>query len=133
MKTKYLLLSMLLLVTVAGDVAAQQYNLKEITSKVQMALDDRKDRYNEVKMLKAQGVLGENNRGYLTVLVEQSKATMMVEDENHDRKIIYQAIADQNNLSGALATIETVFAQVQREKAESGESIQFPDGSWGIK
>lgn len=114
-------------------VAAQSYNIKEMTPQVQSALDGRRDRYDELSTLKAKGVIGENNRGYVQVLKSEGNADALVKGENSDRKAIYQAIAEQNNLSGALETIEKVFASVQRDKAASGEMIQTEDGQWVSK
>jgi hypothetical protein len=44
---------------------------------------------------------------------------------------VYEAIVQQNKLgSGALATVEAVFARVQRDKAEPGEKVQDASGRW---
>ena len=50
--------------------------------------------------------------------------------ENNDRKVIYQTIAQQNGLENAVGTIESVFAQVQRDKAAPGDQVQDEDGRW---
>jgi uncharacterized protein YdbL (DUF1318 family) len=55
----------------------------------------------------------------------------IVASENRDRKVIYQAIVDQNNLgAGGMAQVKLVFGDVQREKARSGDLIQLPSGEW---
>lgn len=113
--------------------AQTTYSIKEMTPAVQSALESRRDRYKTLEQLKIDGVLGENSQGYVKVL----KSDVGVEDvaavENADRKVIYKTIAEQNNLSHAIETIEKVFAQVQREKAASGVMIQQEDGAWKIK
>ena len=44
------------------------------------------------------------------------------------------AIVEQNDLGeGALATVEKVFAGVQRDKASAGEKIQDASGQWTAK
>lgn len=113
--------------------AQQKYDIKEMTPEVKSSLESRRDRYDQINELKAKGVLGENNRGYLEVLKKEGDAEKLSAKENADRKVIYQTIADQNNLTEAISTIEKVFASVQREKASTGDMIQTEDGEWKQK
>jgi len=113
--------------------AAEKYTIKEMTPQVMSALENRRSRYDELAKLKQEGRVGENNRGYVEAFSSDGNSKSLVEAENRDRKTIYQTIADQNNLQGAIGTIEKVFAQTQRDNAESGEKIQFEDGQWGKK
>lgn len=113
--------------------AQQKYDLKEITPSVKSALDNRKARFSELQELKAQGVVGENNQGYVEVLKKGVNAESLVNAENKDRKLIYRAIEEQNNLQNALGTIEKVFGQVQRDKAKAGEKVQDEGGRWVTK
>ena len=113
--------------------AADQYSIKEMTPEVETALQNRRNRFDQLKELKAKGLLGENNQGYVQVLVSDPSAQSVAEAENQDRRTIYSTIAQQNNLTHALATIEGVFAQVQRDKAQAGDKIQLEDGSWVSK
>ena len=113
--------------------AEGKYDIKEMTPEVKAALESRRNRFEQLKSLKAQGFVGENNRGYLEVLGNDSSARSLVDSENNDRRVIYKAIEVQNNLSSALATIEKVFAQVQRDKASPGDKIQDEDGAWVTK
>jgi uncharacterized protein len=107
-----------------------QYDLKELTPAVRQALDQRRDRFDEIKALKAKGMIGENNQGYLEVLVSDNRASELARAENHDRLMIYKTIVEQNGLEGALSTVEKVFAQVQAGKAEAGEMVQNNAGRW---
>lgn len=108
-----------------------QYDIKEMTPAVQNAISGRQARYTDIQSLKSSGVLGENNRGYVEVLQPSGNAGMTAEAENRDRKTIYQTIAEQNNLGKAgIATIEAIFAEVIRGKAQSGDSVQLPSGEW---
>lgn len=122
-------------VIMAGTVlAAGAYDIKQMTPQVQAALEGRKQRFAQLKSLKAQGVLGENNRGYVEVLGASADARALVDEENRDRKAIYEAIVVQNNLGkGALITVEGVFAEVQRQKASAGDRIQNQSGEWATK
>jgi len=110
--------------------AVEKYTIKEMTSAVQSALENRRNRYGQLEALKRQRKVGENNRGYVEAFSSEGSVRSLVEAENRDRKVIYQTIADQNNLTDALSTIEKVFAQTQRDNAESGDKIQTEDGRW---
>lgn len=110
--------------------AQSTYTIKHMTPKVSSALDNRRNRFDELRALKRDGSVGETNDGYVKALREGEEIKKIVEDENQDRQIIYKTIAEQNDLKGALSTIETVFARVQRDKAEPGDYIQKEDGTW---
>lgn len=122
------LIAATLAVTNAGS--QETYDIKTMTPEVEQALMSRRDRYDHIVELKNQGAIGENNKGYVEALKENEEVQAVVDAENKDRRVIYKTIADQNGLMDALSTIEKVFAQVQREKAEPSEMIQLDDGSW---
>ncbi len=129
-----ILLAAVLLAVVSSEGFAAKYDIKELTPEVKSALDSRRGRFDQLRQLKEQGIVGENNKGYVEVLQDNAEAKGLVEAENRDRKFIYQTIVKQNNLpSDALATVEEVFAQVQRDKAASGDKIQNADGQWVTK
>ncbi len=118
-----------------GMVMAQPgYDIKVMTPQVKSALEARKARFAELKALKSQGVVGENNRGYVEALGGGGNVKDLVNAENANRKEVYQAIVEQNDLgAGSLATVEGVFAGVQRDKAAAGEKVQDPSGRWVTK
>ena len=127
------------IIVMAGSVGAAltlpaaadgQYSIKTMTPQVEQALENRRGRYDELDQLKVKGLVGENNHGYAQALSADNQAKSLVDAENADRKVIYQTIAEQNGLTGAMITIEKVFAQVQADKASSGEMIQTVDGDW---
>jgi uncharacterized protein YdbL (DUF1318 family) len=130
-----LLLSTLLLMSICGVSYAQgSYDIKEMTPQVKAALEARKSRFGELKALKAQGFVGETNRGYVEVLGGGAYVMGLVADENRDRKFIYQTIVEQHGLGvNELSTVESVFAGVQRDKASPGDKIQDPAGNWKAK
>ena len=124
----------LLVLTFALPVFAEGgYSIKQMTPEVQSALSNRRDRFDQLRTLKASGAIGENNHGYVEVLKQGNGADGVAAAENNDRKVIYQTIAQQNGLESAVGTIETVFAQVQRDKAAAGDQIQMEDGQWTTK
>lgn len=130
---RYLVLTVLM-TAVCGIALAQSYDIKEMTPQVKSALEARKGRFAELKSLKAQGLVGETNRGYVQTFGGDASVKGLVAAENKDRKAVYLAIVEQNNLgAGALDAVENVFAGVQRQKASSGDKIQDESGEWGIK
>ena len=135
MKTPQLLLKFALIIIVlimtSSIVGAVSYDIKEMTPEVKASLDARRARYEQLAVMKAQGKVGENNRGYLEALESGDGVRDVVDAENNDRKSIYKTIVGQNGLpADALATVEKVFAQVQRDKAASGDSLQDESGNW---
>ncbi len=84
-----------------------------------------------LKDLKAQGVIGENNQGYLEYRGSKRPNEEVVQAENQDRRTVYSAIAKQQN-----TTVELVGKQraIQiAEKADSGEWLQDATGKWNQK
>lgn len=131
MKIFYGMIMGILMMSAMSEAKAAQYDLKEMTPQVQTAISNRQARYDALQNLKGQGAVGENNQGYLAVLNGASGAADLVSGENQDRRIIYQAIVDQNALGGSgLSIVEAVFAEVQRDKSRTGDMIQLPSGEW---
>ncbi len=114
-------------------LAEGAYDIKEMTPEVKSALEGRRNRFDQLRELKAKGAIGENNRGYVEVIGDGAGAQSVVDAENSDRRLIYKTIEQQNDLSNALGTIEKVFAQVQRDKASPGDKIQDESGNWTAK
>ena len=110
--------------------AESKYNIKEMTPEVKEALENRRARFQKIREYKEQGLIGENNEGFLTVLIHSKEVAKIVEAENKDRKTIYETVAQQNNLSHALGTIGKVFAGTQKARAKPGDKVQQEDGQW---
>jgi len=137
-RRKFALSFFCILISIAGMApllaAAQNYDIKQMTPEIQQALNNRKARYAKLQSLKAQGAVGENRDGFVSALAASSGTSALVSSENTDRETIYRAIADQNGLgAGGLSQIKSVFAEVQREKARPGDSVQLPNGTWAKK
>ena len=109
---------------VSSAVFAQAgYDIKEMTPAVKAALESRKARFSDLKALKTQGDVGENNRGYVDVLSGGTGFKDLVNAENVDRRLVYEAIVEQNGLgAGDLSVVEKVFARVQRGRTRRGAS-----------
>ncbi|MEX0332652.1 MAG: YdbL family protein [Puniceicoccaceae bacterium] len=88
-----------------------------------------KDRLAQVDSMKASGEVGEDAFGFLAPRSELGpRQKSIVESENADRRIIYEAIA-----SRAGQTMEAVGQQRAIQiatRARSGVWLQKPDGEW---
>ena len=121
----------LVILTAASLCFAADYDFKELTPEIKKALQDRQARYAELQNLKHEGMIGENNKGYVTDLQNSSAAGPITAAENRDRRIIYEALATQNKLGGkGLLAVQKAFAEVQHEKAGPGDMVQSSSGDW---
>ena len=78
--------------------------------------------------LKAKGIVGEDNRGYLQFVGTKREKEDVVTAENNDRKSVYSAIAKKQG-----ATVDFVGKRRARqitEKAKKGEFLQDESGKW---
>ena len=81
-----------------------------------------------IKALKGQGIVGENNRGYLQFVGKKKEKEEVVTAENKDRKLVYKAIAKQQ---GTTAAVVGKHRAVQiANKAQPGEWLQDANGKW---
>ena len=85
-------------------------------------------RQPQIKALKAQGFIGENNLGYLEYRSSSKMSENVVRAENRDRKKEYQAIADQQETS--IEEIGSSRAAQIASRAQSGTWLQDDDGEW---
>jgi uncharacterized protein YdbL (DUF1318 family) len=88
-------------------------------------------RLPELVALKAEGIIGENNQGYLTVLKTPTDKAALVKAENEDRRAIYTAIAKKQKPTPALVGQRRAL-QIA-EKAAPGTLLQGPGGQWHPK
>ena len=90
-----------------------------------------KQRLPAIVALKTQGIVGENNQGYLAFITGQTSQKALVADENKDRKTIYTYIAKQQNTS--LDLVEKRRAITLAQRAIPGEFFQNANGAWEKK
>ena len=87
-----------------------------------------KNRLPVIKQLKAQGIVGEDNKGYLQFVAGKKAKADVVAAENKDRKTVYAAIAKQQ---GTTADVVGQRRALQiAKKAAPGEWVQDADGKW---
>jgi uncharacterized protein len=87
-----------------------------------------KERLPVIAELKKQGIVGENNRGYLEFVGSSTRHETLIAQENQDRKTIYTHIAAQQNTQ--LVVVEKNRAVQLAERAAPGTYVQRPDGTW---
>ncbi len=106
---------------------------------VRMALQRQQLNQDEIDELKKAQVIGENNKGYLQALDNEKylqdanfrkMVDALVEDENHNRHIIYQRVLALNHKKSDSDETLTIFAKMQHEKTPPGTMIQLLNGSW---
>jgi len=92
-----------------------------------------KQRYEKIKALKSQGVVGETFEGYVDFVTDKkpADAATLVEDENKDRKELYTLIAEKENTTADLVGKRN--AKRNFTKAASGEYLKGEDGKWTKK
>jgi uncharacterized protein YdbL (DUF1318 family) len=113
---------------------AADYNYKTMTPDIENALKNRQSRYYQLQSLKQEGLVGENNKGYVADLKNNPAAAALTAAENQDRRVLYEALAEQNKLgSTGLLEVQRAFADVQREKAGPGDMVQSASGDWQKK
>lgn len=83
-----------------------------------------------IKELKAKGIVGENNKGFLEFRGAPANQNI-VQDENDDRKEVYATIAAKQGVTAEV--VGNRRAEQIASKAAPGELIQHPNGTWNKK
>ncbi len=90
------------------------------------------ERLPQLDALKAQGVIGETNDGYVATRVANNKAAeTLVAAENVDRKAVYEAIARRTESDHE--TVGKIRARQIAENSAVGVWIQSSTGKWEMK
>ena len=87
-----------------------------------------KNRLPAIKELKAQGIVGEDNKGFLQFVGGKKAKPDVVAAENKDRQTVYAAIAKQQGTTAELVGQRRALQIAKR--ANKGEWVQSTDGSW---
>lgn len=110
------------------------YAQEGLSPEVEQAALRRKDRLAELSSWEAKGVIGENKSGLVEIRNPQgadSTAGQIVEGENADRRIIYQAVANKNGTS--VEEVQKLYARRLQANAPAGTPVETPDGAWEVK
>ncbi len=81
-----------------------------------------------INTLKDQGVVGENNKGFLEYRTAGKPQKDLIQAENTDRAAVYAAIGKNQGASPALVGERR--AKMIAENEQAGHWIQKSDGSW---
>ena len=84
-----------------------------------------------INSLKDQGLIGENNQGYLEYRTGARPEQKMIDDENSDRRAVYTEIARTQKVDVALVGQRR--ASQIRDIGGAGHWFQKPDGAWDKK
>ncbi|WP_372677511.1 YdbL family protein [Desulfosarcina sp.] len=87
-----------------------------------------KDRLPRIIELKAAGIVGETNQGFLAFVGGNHSEQALIDAENQDRQLVYGAIAKQQ---GTTADVVGRRRALQiAENAKPGEWLQDAGGKW---
>ena len=99
---------------------------------VSVSADDIKARMKKrlpvLKELKAKGIVGEDNQGYVQFVGAKEEKADVIAAENKDRKTVYAAIAKQQGTTAELVGKRRAL-QIAK-KANPGEWVQDASGKW---
>jgi len=99
---------------------------------IEKAVLRRKARIEELNKFKREGVIGENRLGFLEIRNYQrmdKDLENLVNEENKDRMVIYEAIAKKNNVS--IEEVQRLYAQRLQKDSPSGTPIEVFNESAG--
>ena len=120
MKNKYLPSILLILIISAMIIPG---------STLAASLKERmKARLPQIINLKSAGIVGENNRGFLELRRQNDAAAKLIAAENQDRRIVYNAIAKQQQVSPENVGQRRA-AQIAARTA-TGTWLQNNQGEW---
>lgn len=87
-----------------------------------------KNRLPVINGLKAKGIIGENNKGFLDFRTSKKENADAVSAENTDRSAVYAAIAKQHKTTPELVGKRRALQIAQN--ARPGEWVQDKEGKW---
>jgi uncharacterized protein YdbL (DUF1318 family) len=92
----------------------------------------REKRYAQILELKGKGNVGETYDGYVAVREgDDEKTSKLVDEENADRKTIYEKIAKDTSVT--VKDVAERAAKRNFDKAKGGEYLKGKDGKWTKK
>lgn len=103
----------------------------DLDPRIEQAATSRRDRRESLLGLESQGALGESHLGLVEVRSHAPGAAEIARDENQDRMVIYEALAQKNGTS--VSEIQRVYAERLHRDAPAGTPIQDASGNWNTK
>lgn len=99
-----------------------------ITCSAESIKDRMVARIPAINSLKDQGLIGENNNGFLEYRTSQKVQQDVVQGENEDRQAVYAAIAKKQGADPVLVGKRR--AKQIADIGSPGQWLQQPDGKW---
>ena len=94
---------------------------------------------DDLNRYKAEGIIGENNMGGVTLLApdkvkpaDRQFVENLIKEENEDRQVVMNRVIETNETlqQKDLLRVKKMFASLNRDKALKGERLQLDDGTW---
>lgn len=111
---------------------SEAYAAEDLSADVQAAALRRKDRRDELILWETKGIIGENKSGLLVIRLSDKAdvaATDLVSQENRDRMIIYQSVAEKNGSS--VEEVQKLYAKRLQQDALAGTPIEVFNSETG--
>jgi len=124
MKTAFFRLLLIASLFSLGAVAARAEDLGAVKARMSQRLAD-------LDQFKAQGAIGENNRGLVELRQASPAAGDIAAGENRDREIVYAALAQQTGSSAE--TVGRARAKQIAAGSAAGVWLQSESGEWSKK
>jgi len=122
MKTPLFRLLALTLLLLGSAPLVQAQDLGEIRARMEQ-------RISKIDALKTEGVVGENNRGFLEVRSGDDQGVAAA--ENADRAVVYDALAKKTGVSSD--SVGKARAKKISDLSAPGVWVQAEDGKWSKK
>ena len=115
--------------------------MSEEKKKVLTAIQNRKFNKDDINEFKRDGVIGENNAGFLEIRDQEKinkdseykkRVEQIMADENSDRQVIMSRTIQVNEqvAKAGEEAVAKVFANMFQDESEPNTLIQLKDGSW---
>jgi uncharacterized protein YdbL (DUF1318 family) len=111
-------------------LVTEAYADQGLSPVVEEAALRRRDRYSKLMALQMKGTIGENKSGLVEIRLADSSLKDLVNAENNDRMVIYQAVAQKNGSS--VQEVQKLYAQRLQSDAVAGTPIEVLNSSTGL-
>jgi uncharacterized protein YdbL (DUF1318 family) len=102
--------------------------------KVVAASRSRRERRPALREWKNRGCIGETNQGVVVARPGEGcgeEVAALIRAENADRRVIYDAFMEENNIPASDRTrVQNAFAKARQERSRPNDWVQLDDGQW---
>lgn len=127
--------------SVRSSSGAKTQPMSDEKKKVLTAVQNRRFNKDDINEFKRDGVIGENNKGFLEIRDDQKldkdeeyrkRVEKIIADENRDRQIIKNRAIQVNEqiAQAGEESVDQVFAKIYQDESEAGTWLQLADGTW---